>query len=115
MIESKICDQLFFSRGIRGSLDHCVQSCSPYFSASATQEILDEFRPQMCPVVSSFSTTIKMLELFLPVILLPDLHHQGFKYVYSLVCITTYAILDYGYLSFSLSGKVYIINPLGNW
>ena len=71
-----------FSRGIRGSLDHCVQSCSPYFSASATQEILDELRPRMCPVAASFNTTIKMLELFLPVILLPELHHQGFKYVY---------------------------------
>ena len=33
----------------------------------------------MCPMSSTFSTTIKMLELFLPVIQLPDFHHQGFR------------------------------------
>jgi hypothetical protein len=54
----------------------------PYFSPVATQEILDEFRPKMCPIMeSTFYDVIKMLRLFLPVNLPPDLHNQGFKYI----------------------------------
>jgi hypothetical protein len=58
-----------------------VSYCSPYFSATATQEILDELHPQMCPIDGSFFNIIKMLELLLPVNLPPDLHSQGFKFV----------------------------------
>jgi hypothetical protein len=72
----------FFSlSGIRSSLILCLSYCSRYFSATATQEILDELRPQMCPFASSFSHAIQMFKLFLPVNLPPNLHDQGFKFV----------------------------------
>jgi hypothetical protein len=50
----------------------------------STQEILDELRPKMCPIESSFVDTMKMFELFLPVNLPPDLHNQGFKFAHFL-------------------------------
>ncbi len=56
-----------------------MRSCRPYFSATATQEILDEFRPWLCPFDSAFSDAMCYLDLFLPVHLPPDLHEQGFK------------------------------------
>jgi hypothetical protein len=79
----------------------CVQYCSTYFSPTATREILDEFRPQFCATDYTCSIeTIKMLEIFLPVILPPELHHQGFKFVYSrslsLYLHPIFSISDYG-------------------
>jgi len=72
----------------------------PYFSAVATQEILDEFRPKMCPIMeSSFYDIIKMLRLFLPVNLPPDSHNQGFKYVrfsFSFLSCTLFQIMVIG-------------------
>ncbi len=59
----------------------CVSYCSSYFSAMATQEILDELRPRMCPIEWNFGDTIKMFKLLLPVNLPPDLHSQGFQFV----------------------------------
>ena len=65
-----------FYRHIDQSLSICVMFCSSYFSAMATQEILDELRPKICPVDWNFGDTMKMLKLFLPVKLPPDLHNQ---------------------------------------
>ncbi len=65
---------------IEKSLLYCTRSCRPYFSAIATQEILDEFRPWLCPFDSAFSDAMCYLDLFLPVHLPPNLHDQGFKY-----------------------------------
>ncbi|CAF0928089.1 unnamed protein product [Adineta steineri] len=45
----------------------------------ATQEILDELRPQMCPMGGSFAGVMRMFSYFLPVNLPPNLHHQGFQ------------------------------------
>ena len=64
---------------IEKSLLYCIRSCRPYFSATATQDILDEFRPWLCPFDSAFSDAMCYLDLFLPVHLPPDLHEQGFK------------------------------------
>ncbi|CAF4502010.1 unnamed protein product, partial [Rotaria sp. Silwood2] len=66
-------------KDIKDSFFSCIFYCSPYFSATATQEILDEFRPRLCPTDWTFSNNIRMLELFLPVHLPPNLHNQGFK------------------------------------
>lgn len=94
-----------------------MQICSPYFSAVATQEILDELRPQMYPIDLSFINILKMFALFLPVNLPPDLHSQGFKFVRSIffflffvTCVTS----DYGYLSFLISGKILTTKQYGN-
>ncbi|CAF2108179.1 unnamed protein product [Rotaria magnacalcarata] len=58
----------------------CIRNCSPYFSEKATQEILDEIRPQICHIdSSSMSDAIKILESFLPINLPPSLHSQGFQ------------------------------------
>ena len=73
-----------FLREFDLSIFRCVQHCSPYFSATATQEVLDEIRPQLC-LVDSTSTyyVMKILERFLPINLPPSLHNQGFKYVHA--------------------------------
>jgi proteasome activator subunit 4 len=57
----------------------CIRVCRPYFTASATKEILDEFRPCLCPFDSAFNDTIRTFEIFLPIHLPPELHDQGFK------------------------------------
>lgn len=67
------------SSDIESSLYCCIRGCRPYFSASATKEILDEFRPYLCPFDSAFTDTIRSFELFLPLHLPPELHDQGFK------------------------------------
>ncbi|CAF3884238.1 unnamed protein product [Rotaria sordida] len=61
------------------SLMICIQRYSPYFSSTATQEILDQFRPQLCLTDWFVINTFKMFDLFLPVKLPPALHDQGFK------------------------------------
>ena len=44
-----------------------------YFPASATQEILDEFRPMLCPMSSpTILSAIQYLEIFLPVCVKPE-------------------------------------------
>ncbi len=88
-----------FLSDIDNSLFYCVRGCRPYFSATATQEILDEFRPYLCPFDSAFSDTIRIFELFLPVHLPPELHDQGFKCgVMNSFCINYIVIynIDYG-------------------
>jgi hypothetical protein len=46
----------------------------------ATQEILDEFRPCLCPFDTVCGDVMSYWDIFLPVHLPPELHHQGFKY-----------------------------------
>ncbi|XP_021936150.1 proteasome activator complex subunit 4B-like isoform X2 [Zootermopsis nevadensis] len=63
-----------------GTLNKLVHAARHYFPASATQEILDLFRPQLCPFDSgSICTALEMLEWFLPIALSPEkscLGHQ---------------------------------------
>lgn len=50
-----------------------IKNCKLYFPASATQEILDEFRSKLCPFnVDGISTAIQYLELFLPTAMKPE-------------------------------------------
>lgn len=67
------------SSDVEKSLLYCVRSCRPYLSATSTQEILDEFRPWLCPFDSAFSDAMCYLDLLLPVHLPASLHEQGFK------------------------------------
>ena len=64
---------------MENSFLYCVRSCRPYFSASATQEILDEFRPCLCPFDTVCGDVMYYWDIFLPVHLPSELHHQGFK------------------------------------
>uniref|UniRef100_A0A8C8H3H0 Uncharacterized protein n=1 Tax=Oncorhynchus tshawytscha TaxID=74940 RepID=A0A8C8H3H0_ONCTS len=50
-----------------------------YFPESATQEMLEEWRPLLCPFDVTMQRAIGYLELFLPTTLPPELHHKGFK------------------------------------
>ncbi|CAF5143413.1 unnamed protein product, partial [Rotaria sp. Silwood1] len=56
----------------------CVHNCRPYFSATATQEILDEFRPCLCPFDTVCGDVMGYWNMFLPVHLPSELHNQGF-------------------------------------
>ncbi|XP_018548726.1 proteasome activator complex subunit 4A isoform X1 [Lates calcarifer] len=64
---------------VEGVLKTLVKSCRPYFSQSATQEMLDEWRPLLCPFDVTMQRAISYFELFLPTTLPPELHHKGFK------------------------------------
>ncbi|UJR24623.1 hypothetical protein I4U23_005997 [Adineta vaga] len=66
-------------KNIDVSMILCLRNCSPYFSATATQEILDLLRPQICPLTIDMYDTVKMFTMFLPTNLPSDLHQQGFK------------------------------------
>lgn len=64
---------------LEGHLKSLIFSCRPYFSVESTQEILDEFRPYMCPFDSEMAKAINYFELFLCTSLPPAEHHRGFK------------------------------------
>lgn len=51
-----------------------------YFPTKATQEILDEFTPKLCPFSNSeFNTAIEYLELFLPLNIKPEEANIGYN------------------------------------
>ncbi|KAL0269474.1 UNVERIFIED_CONTAM: hypothetical protein PYX00_007188 [Menopon gallinae] len=64
------------------SLNHTlcvvVQSARFYFPETATQEILDEIKPQLSPL-ATLPVTAGFLEWFLPVSLPPEKAHLGYK------------------------------------
>ncbi|XP_072526695.1 proteasome activator complex subunit 4A [Salminus brasiliensis] len=64
---------------LEGILKALVKNCRPYFPESATQEMLDEWRPLLCPFDVTMQRAICYFELFLPTTLPPHLHHKGFK------------------------------------
>ncbi|CAK6951662.1 proteasome activator complex subunit 4A isoform X1 [Scomber scombrus] len=64
---------------VENVLKTLVKSCRPYFSESATEEMLDEWRPLFCPFDVTMQRAISYFELFLPTTLPPELHHKGFK------------------------------------
>ncbi len=58
----------------------CVPVCvHSYFPESATQEMLDEWRPLLCPFDVTMQKAIGYYELFLPTIMPPEQHDKGFK------------------------------------
>ncbi|KAG7462683.1 hypothetical protein MATL_G00187310 [Megalops atlanticus] len=64
---------------VENVLKTLVKSCRPYFPSSATQEMLEEWRPLLCPFDVTMQRAISYFELFLPTTLPPELHHMGFK------------------------------------
>ncbi|XP_075933535.1 proteasome activator complex subunit 4A isoform X1 [Anarhichas minor] len=64
---------------VENVLKTLVKSCRPYFPESATQEMLDEWRPFLCPFDVTMQRAISYFELFLPTTLPPELHNKGFK------------------------------------
>uniref|UniRef100_A0A8C4GY46 Proteasome activator complex subunit 4 n=1 Tax=Dicentrarchus labrax TaxID=13489 RepID=A0A8C4GY46_DICLA len=69
----------WFPNSVESVLKTLVKNCRPYFSESSTQEMLDEWRPLLCPFDVTMQRAIGYFELFLPTTLPPELHHKGFK------------------------------------
>ncbi|GFS25628.1 proteasome activator complex subunit 4, partial [Elysia marginata] len=68
-----------FTVNFESRIKSAVRACTPYFHEDATQEILDEFKPWLCPFDMMVIGGLQCLELFLPTSLPPELHHKGFK------------------------------------
>ncbi|XP_034148173.1 proteasome activator complex subunit 4A isoform X6 [Esox lucius] len=71
--------KLFQRCTVENVLKTLVKCCRPYFPDSATQEMLEEWRPLLCPFDVTMQKAIGYFELFLPTTLPPQLHHKGFK------------------------------------
>ena len=54
-----------------------------YFPEVATEEMLEEWRPLLCPFDVTMQRAISYLELYLPTTLPPELHHRGFRYTHT--------------------------------
>ncbi|CAH1969246.1 unnamed protein product [Acanthoscelides obtectus] len=56
-----------YSASFEGTLFNAIRMCRVYFPASATQEILDEFKQYLCPFnTCDMSYSMEYMELFLP-------------------------------------------------
>ncbi|KAL4612987.1 proteasome activator complex subunit 4B-like [Arapaima gigas] len=73
----------WFPNSIENVLKMLVKSCRPYFPESSTHEMLEEWRPLLCPFDVTMQKAISYLELFLPTLLPPECHHIGFKLWFS--------------------------------
>ncbi|XP_005100512.1 proteasome activator complex subunit 4B [Aplysia californica] len=61
------------------NVKNAIRACSQFFHEDATQEMLDEWRPLLCPFDMLVIGGLQCLEMFLPTCLPPELHHKGFK------------------------------------
>ena len=61
------------------AIKNLIRSCRPYFSLQSTQEMLDEWRPLLCPYDTVIIKATSYLELFLPTLLPAEHHDKGFK------------------------------------
>lgn len=69
----------WFPNSVENVLKTLVKSCRPYFPADATAEMLEEWRPLMCPFDVTMQKAITYFEIFLPTSLPPELHHKGYN------------------------------------
>lgn len=69
----------YFS-SLEASLNNFIHAAKPYFSLSATKEMLDYWRPKLCPFDhDAMLETIACLEVFLPITLPPEKSELGYK------------------------------------
>ncbi|CAG0916740.1 unnamed protein product [Notodromas monacha] len=66
-------------RNLKAVLKTLIRRCSPYFPREATEEMLMEWRPFLCPFDSAMHKGIEYLSVFLNVLMPPELHGQGFR------------------------------------
>ncbi|CAJ0962986.1 unnamed protein product [Ranitomeya imitator] len=71
------CDLM--TNSVEGVMKTLVKACRPYFPDDATAEMLEEWRPLLCPFDVTMQKAISYFELFLPTSLPPELHHKGFR------------------------------------
>ncbi|XP_078000645.1 proteasome activator complex subunit 4-like [Glandiceps talaboti] len=60
-------------------LKNLVKCARIYFPEDSTQEMLDEWRPLLCPFDVTMSKGISYMEMFIPTTLLPEQHDKGFR------------------------------------
>ncbi|XP_077359602.1 proteasome activator complex subunit 4B-like [Festucalex cinctus] len=70
---------VWFPNSVDHILKALVKSCRPYFPASSTKEMLDEWRPLLCVFDAVMQKAIGIMELFLPTIMPPEEHERGFR------------------------------------
>ncbi len=63
----------------RGIFNTFIRHARLYFGVESTKEMLDEWKPLLCPYDTSFSKAIEKFELFLPTVVYPEEHEQSFK------------------------------------
>ncbi|KAM4624596.1 proteasome activator complex subunit 4B [Polymixia lowei] len=70
---------IWFPNSVDTILKALVKSCRLYFPASSTQEMLSEWRPLLCVFDVIMQKAVSNMELFLPTIMPPEEHSQGFQ------------------------------------
>uniref|UniRef100_A0A3B3VJT2 Proteasome activator Blm10 middle HEAT repeats region domain-containing protein n=1 Tax=Poecilia latipinna TaxID=48699 RepID=A0A3B3VJT2_9TELE len=70
---------VWFPNSVDHILKALIKSCRLYFPASSTKEMLDEWRPLLCVFDVVMQKAISNMELFLPTIMPPQEHSQGFQ------------------------------------
>lgn len=76
------------------TLKSLVRACRVYFSDESTQEMLEEWRPLLCPFDVTVMRGLSYYELFLPTSLPPEKHHMGFKLWFQEVLDLWYSFLN---------------------
>ncbi|KAM4526363.1 proteasome activator complex subunit 4B [Fundulus diaphanus] len=69
---------VWFPNSVDHILKALIKSCRLYFPAPSTREMLDEWRPLLCVFDVAMQKAISNMELFLPTIMPPEEHSQGF-------------------------------------
>jgi len=69
----------YVPENLETNLSQAIRLARPHFPIEATQEMLDEWRPMLCPFSASIQRAVANLNLFLPTTLPPEHHHNGFK------------------------------------
>ncbi|KAG7506391.1 proteasome activator complex subunit 4B-like [Solea senegalensis] len=70
---------IWFPSSVEHILKALIKSCRLYFPTSSTKEMLDEWRPLLCVFDMVMQKAISNMELFLPTIMSPEEHNQGFQ------------------------------------
>uniref|UniRef100_A0A668AU47 Proteasome activator complex subunit 4B n=1 Tax=Myripristis murdjan TaxID=586833 RepID=A0A668AU47_9TELE len=70
---------IWFPNSVDNILKALIKSCRLYFPVSSTQEMLDEWRPLLCVFDVVMQKAVSNMELFLPTIMPPEEHSQGFQ------------------------------------
>ncbi|KRT82951.1 hypothetical protein AMK59_4226 [Oryctes borbonicus] len=69
-----------YSSGLETTLENLIRCARIYFPVTATQEILDEFRPKLCPYSNTeIASAIEYLEIFLPIVVKPEESDKGYR------------------------------------
>ncbi|KAM7370631.1 hypothetical protein PAMP_010160 [Pampus punctatissimus] len=70
---------IWFPSSVDHILKALIKSCRLYFPASSTKEMLEEWRPLLCVFDMIMQKAVGNMELFLPTVMPPEEHSQGFQ------------------------------------